>query len=400
MACDLPALETDVPGRARLGAVMPVVAATLLAVTSFALSSAHAPAPDGDPLRTPPSLHLASVPQIGRTAQAGLDKNAGLPSSALSAAAPFLFKGSADAREYAVSCLAAAAWYEAGDDARGQSSVIQVVLNRLSHPNYPKTICGIVFEGSSLPTGCQFTFTCDGSLARRFPGPAAWSAARVRAQAALDGKVDTEVSDATNYHADYVVPWWSSKLEPLTKIGHHIFYRWPTGRQLLRALPAGGTLSDGQIVAQFAGDNPLHMPQRRLSTEGPVITAQPLPIADTALVTPEALNSVSVARRPGTFVTGVDPAGPNGRWAVDALTRCTGFKGCSVASYESEAAAERNLAVPPGQRDRPLFLFVRDPSSGMDLALWDCTRTRRPDASQCLPTGAAAVSRMMRINND
>ena len=46
------------------------------------------------------------------------------------------------------------------------------------------------------------------------------------------------------------------------------------------------------------------------------------------------------------------------------------------------------------------FLFVRDPSSGMDLALWDCTRTRRPDASQCLPTGAAAVSRMMRINND
>ena len=405
MACDLPTLESEVPDRAGPRGFMPAVAAVFLAVTAFALSSAHAPTPEGDTLRIRSSLaspHASPASRIDPNSGEDLNKDAGWVSGPLSAAAPFLFKGSANAREYAVSCLAAAAWYEAGDDARGQRSVIQVVLNRLSHPNYPKTICGVVFEGSSLPTGCQFTFTCDGSLARRFPGPAEWSAARVRAQAALDGKVDPEVSDATNYHADYVDPWWSSKLEPLTKIGHHIFYRWPTGRQLLRALPAGGSPSDEQIVAQFSGDNALHMPQKRASAEMPAITIDLPAIDDAALVSAEPARApASFARRPGTFVTGVDdPAGPSGRWAVDALTRCAGFKGCSVASYESQAAAERNLTVLPGQRDRPLFLFVRDPASGMNLALWDCTRVKRPDMSQCLPTAAAAVSRIMRINND
>ena len=93
-------------------------------------------------------------------------------------AKPFLFAGSLAAREQSVACLAAAAWYEAGNDLESQRSVIQVVLNRVSHPSFPKTICGVVMQGSERSTGCQFTFTCDGSLYRRRPGAASWAAAR------------------------------------------------------------------------------------------------------------------------------------------------------------------------------------------------------------------------------
>jgi hypothetical protein len=90
--------------------------------------------------------------------------------------------GSAEDRARARTCLAQTAWYEAGQDRAGQQAVVQVVLNRVRHPAYPKTICGVVFQGSERRTGCQFTFTCDGSLAR-VPSAAAWKDALAVADA-------------------------------------------------------------------------------------------------------------------------------------------------------------------------------------------------------------------------
>ena len=43
-------------------------------------------------------------------------------------------------------------------------------------PAFPNSVCGVVYDGSSRSTGCQFSFTCDGSL-RRPPSAAAWAAA-------------------------------------------------------------------------------------------------------------------------------------------------------------------------------------------------------------------------------
>ena len=81
------------------------------------------------------------------------------------AADAFLFKGDAQAREQALNCLASAVYYEAGNqDENGERAVAQVVLNRVRHPAFPASICGVVYQGSTRPTGCQFTFTCDGSL--------------------------------------------------------------------------------------------------------------------------------------------------------------------------------------------------------------------------------------------
>jgi spore germination cell wall hydrolase CwlJ-like protein len=144
-------------------------------------------------------------------------------------APPFAFKGDATARKQALECLASAIYYEAGSqDDDGERAVAQVVLNRVRHPAFPASVCGVVYEGSTRQTGCQFTFTCDGSLYRQ-PDLAGWRRAYEIAQAALSGSVYAPVGYATHYHADYVVPYWASTLAKNAVVGAHIFYRWVGG---------------------------------------------------------------------------------------------------------------------------------------------------------------------------
>lgn len=145
------------------------------------------------------------------------------------AASPFLFKGGAPARAQAVNCLASAVYYEAGNqDADGERAVAQVVLNRVRHPAFPGSVCGVVYQGSTRLTGCQFTFTCDGSLNRR-PDPDGWRRATAIAEQALAGSVFAPVGWATHYHADYVVPYWASTMAKNAIVGAHLFYRWAGG---------------------------------------------------------------------------------------------------------------------------------------------------------------------------
>jgi spore germination cell wall hydrolase CwlJ-like protein len=142
------------------------------------------------------------------------------------AAAGFMFKGSSAAKTQALQCLASAVYYEAGSqDEDGERAVAQVVLNRVRHPAFPASVCGVVYEGSTRPTGCQFTFTCDGSLYRQ-PDPAGWNRAYKVAEAALAGSVYAPVGYATHYHANYVVPYWAATLVKNAIVGAHIFYRW------------------------------------------------------------------------------------------------------------------------------------------------------------------------------
>jgi len=139
---------------------------------------------------------------------------------------PFILKTDADDRARAVHCLAQAIYFEAArEPLKGQQAVAQVVLNRVRHPAYPKTVCGVVYQGASLPTGCQFTFTCDGSLRWR-PEADLWDRAVSVAKQALTGYVDKDVGSATHYHAAYVAPYWAPTLTKMIKVGQHIFYRW------------------------------------------------------------------------------------------------------------------------------------------------------------------------------
>ncbi|MGQ0660456.1 cell wall hydrolase [Sphingosinicella sp.] len=139
------------------------------------------------------------------------------------AAAPF----TAGRDPAALECLTQAIYYEArnqSDD--GQRAVAQVVLNRSRHPNYPSSICGVVFQGSERSTGCQFSFTCDGSMNGGID-ERAWARAERIAAAALRGSVYRPVGLALNYHTTAILPYWAPSLVQQAVVGDHIFYRLP-----------------------------------------------------------------------------------------------------------------------------------------------------------------------------
>lgn len=144
-------------------------------------------------------------------------------------AASFSIAAGNPAEMTALRCLTQAVYYEAAvEPIPGRRAVAQVVLNRVRHPAYPNSVCGVVYQGSERRTGCQFSFTCDGSLLRQ-PSARAWNEAQTIARAALAGYVEPSVGTATHYHADYVLPKWAFQLAKTSQIGRHIFYRFNGG---------------------------------------------------------------------------------------------------------------------------------------------------------------------------
>ncbi|MEN3972822.1 cell wall hydrolase [Sphingomicrobium sp. XHP0235] len=181
---------------------------------------------------TPPSamvVEAALGEDVADLTAAGDDAfliNASLPFEGGPNPAARAFNAGPDAFARAHLCLTQAIYYEAGfEPVEGRRAVAQVVLNRVKHPAFPASVCGVVYEGAKKPV-CQFSFTCDGSLDRR-PAAAAWASAKAIAAEALQGRVEPSVGMATHYHADYVAPRWAPMLAKIHKVGAHIFYRWP-----------------------------------------------------------------------------------------------------------------------------------------------------------------------------
>ena len=168
----------------------------------------------------------ALITSDGRSAQA---RNAAIPiAPALSdAMTPFsVMRSGSPAYATALGCLTEAIYYEAANESiAGKRGVAQVILNRVAHPAYPSSVCGVVYQGWREPV-CQFSYTCDGSLARA-PLAHLWRQSRDVAKAALAGYVEKSVGTATHYHADYVLPYWAYRLEKVHVEGRHIFYRLP-----------------------------------------------------------------------------------------------------------------------------------------------------------------------------
>ena len=141
-------------------------------------------------------------------------------------ARPTFLAGSAEDRFRALHCLTTAIYYEAATEPdAGQRAVAQVVLNRVAHPQWPNSVCGVVFQGSERP-GCQFSFACDGSMARA-PARGWWLRARAVAERALAGEVYAPVGLATYYHTGAVHPAWADRMAFVGAIGAHLFYRPP-----------------------------------------------------------------------------------------------------------------------------------------------------------------------------
>jgi hypothetical protein len=126
------------------------------------------------------------------------------------------------AKNHDLDCLQEAVYYEArGESTAGQAAVAQVVLNRARNPSYPKSVCAVVFQPAS-DGGCQFSFVCDGAMARPLE-PAAWREARKVAERALQGYVMTAVGRALNFHAADAVADAATGT-PVARLGHHVFF--------------------------------------------------------------------------------------------------------------------------------------------------------------------------------
>ena len=124
----------------------------------------------------------------------------------------------------ALDCLTDAVYYEArGESERGQAAVAQVVLNRVRRAGFPKSVCGVVFQGAAAHA-CQFSFVCDGAMSQGRES-AAWRRARGVARRALDGVVMQEVGDATNFHVAHLGQIWGSGLIKVAQVGAHAFYK-------------------------------------------------------------------------------------------------------------------------------------------------------------------------------
>lgn len=186
-------------------------------------------------------------------------------------------------------CLTQAVYYEArGESARGQQAVAQVVLNRVKHPAFPKTVCAVVFQGASAGHGCQFSFACDGSMRDRRE-PAAWRRAETVAARALSGAVMAEVGQSTHFHAAGLGPEWSLDMIRVAQVGMHVFYRFGHG-----GAPPARLSADGLQTAAAT----------------PAPSAQPQPVLASLLPTAVAADPAPVRAEPKDAAQPKDAAGP------------------------------------------------------------------------------------------
>ncbi|HRO15843.1 MAG TPA: cell wall hydrolase [Paracoccus sp. (in: a-proteobacteria)] len=128
-----------------------------------------------------------------------------------------LYQAKAGGGSGALKCLTEAVYFEArGESLSGQRAVAEVILNRVDHPSFPRSVCGVVNQPS------QFSYK-GGNLRIRDRG--AFARAQKIAQDALAGAPRNLTSGATYFHTTAVRPSWSRKFVRTTRIGSHIFYR-------------------------------------------------------------------------------------------------------------------------------------------------------------------------------
>jgi spore germination cell wall hydrolase CwlJ-like protein len=200
-------------------------------------------------------------------------------------------------------CLTQAVYYEArGESAEGQRAVAQVVLNRVRHPAFPKTVCAVVYQGASVGHGCQFSFACDGSMHDRRE-PAAWRRAEGVAAQALGGYVMAQVGKSTHFHALRLAPDWGQTMVRVAQVGLHVFYRF--GRNTAIQAPADGVetaVAPAPPAAKVAASAPVMASLLPLPSEGGPSGAEakaPVVAKDAAAaVTPAAVDAPAAKAKP------------------------------------------------------------------------------------------------------
>lgn len=324
------------------------------------------------------------------------------------AARPFVFQGDAEARARATACLAAAQYYEAGDDTEGQKAVAQVVLNRVRHPAFPKTVCGVVFQGQDRTTGCQFTFTCDGALARS-PSATGWRRAMEVARMMLAGQVYRPVGLATHYHTDWVVPYWSNTLDKVAAVKTHLFFRWK-GYWGTRAAFDRHASGQEPNVGRIAALDPSHHAEVGSAfasrTNGAVdpgaiaatVGASPTALASAPVLVgapgqapigrlfrvPTGVRLLATSTNEAAYIIEIPSHASTDRYAEMARTFCSGQARCRVMGWRSGTPAPTGFPVPAAALSTMTFSYIHDAASNLQRLLWNCEQSTPPAGVACM----------------
>ncbi|MEO0642992.1 MAG: cell wall hydrolase [Pseudomonadota bacterium] len=296
-------------------------------------------------LADPPHAALVALPESDPAARgAAQGRKVGALIDAGPAAQPFI-AGGGNSAPRAQACLAQAIWYEAASESiAGQRAVAQVVLNRVAHSAWPASVCGVVYQGSSRATGCQFSFTCDGSLARAAHGRS-WATAQQIAREALSGAVYAPIGHATHYHTLWVNPRWAKSLDVVGTIGAHRFYRNRGSEGAPSAFRQAAYSGEEPVMVQAVTSG-------QSSPQGP----EPQPISNAAIepahavVRPTTASSQSVegeaSSHPDWGATGQARSdfARAGQWKVDPA---------SLGLARGDAPASPDKPAAPAEPDEP-----------------------------------------------
>ncbi len=179
-------------------------------------------------------------------------------------------------------CLTQAVYYEArGEGIDGMRAVAQVILNRVRHPAFPKTICGVVYQGALHGTSCQFSFVCNGAMGNRVESWA-WRRARDVASAALEGYVMKTVGTATHFHTLTVDPMWSATMVRVATVGGHAFYQFRGRASHINGLDSVSPSADMPMIQAAADVLPADGGDTAPAQAAPSAPAPSAPIAANA----------------------------------------------------------------------------------------------------------------------
>lgn len=329
----------------------------------------------------PPAIIPETLPMelAPVTPEDAASENAAVPmvSNGFVAAKPFYYVGTPEQRARAVDCLASAMLYEAGDDPRGQFAVGQVVLNRARHPAFPKSICAVVFQGAERRTGCQFTFTCDGALSRRY-SDTAWTRAQAHARQMLVGKVAADVGLATHYHTNWVRPYWSDSLEKIAIVDTHLFFRWP-GFWGTPAAYRHNVAGQEGLIAKLA---PIAASHRGAAGEWDA-----LPLDEDAASAAKEAKIITARKDQGNrdvILVELEGRASPEAFLTTALRLCGDRDYCKLFGWTNPQLKPQSEAMSDLQRAGMSFSYLRDDVAGFEKALWNCAEYKRDDTRLCM----------------
>jgi len=106
-----------------------------------------------------------------------------------------------------------------GENSKGMVAVANVVMNRANHPNFPQTVCGVIYE--------RFQFSWVGKVKPVVVSRADDTAKLIAYEAVVNKTLKDNTGGALFFHATYSrFTWNTSKVIVTRKVGDHIFYKY------------------------------------------------------------------------------------------------------------------------------------------------------------------------------